>query len=200
MIFRDFYFLRGKLQDSPDLQGGDSDKVKEKAAKIGLSRLIGLRRRGEAADNAASKPETNRRRYFRIGFNKLLETDLTIVEIRGKEIRSGYAKVLVKNIGPGGLCFISNLKLPVDRTFILQFTMCLSDEGIKVKGHAVWTREMENNLYTYGVEFDITEEERLDLIQKLNQIQIMIRNNNQFAEKYFILEPPDVYFKVFSRE
>jgi hypothetical protein len=199
MIFRNLYFLKEKLKDSPELQKADSNKVKEIAAKIGLRRLIGPWRKGKEVDNAASKPQPNRRRYFRIDFNKLLETDLTIVKVKGKEIHTGYAKVLVKNIGPGGLCFISNLRLPVDKTFILQFTMYLIDEGIRVNGHTVWTKEMENGLHIYGVEFDITEDNRLELIQELNQIQIMIRNNNLFAEEYFILEPPDVYFKRFLR-
>lgn len=83
-----------------------------------------------------------RRKFFRIKFPRLLETDLTILEIKGRKVNVGNTKVLVKNIGPGGLCFISNIRLPVDENIILQFRTYLIGEEVRVYGCTVWTRDI----------------------------------------------------------
>lgn len=149
--------------------------------------------------NAASiMPHEERRKFFRIKFTQLLESELTVLEIKGKKINVGNTKVLVKDIGPGGLCFISNIKFPVEKGIVLQFTMQLVGKEIKVYGHTVWVEEIDNKLYEYGVEFTIDENERADLIGDLNQIEIRIRKNILFAEGNFISGSHNQYFGINS--
>lgn len=145
---------------------------------------------------ASIRPSEERRRFFRIKFAQLLEADLTILEIKGKKINVGNTKVLIKNIGPGGLCFISNIRFPIEKGIILQFTTELIEKEIKVYGCPVWTEEIDNKLYEYGVEFTIDENERGDLIGDLNQVQIKIRKNILFAEGSFISGSYNQYFKL----
>lgn len=140
-------------------------------------------------------PIKEKRRFFRIKFRQLLEAVMTILTIRGKNVNVGNTKVLVENIGPGGLCFISNIRFPVERYFILQFSTQLIDENIKVYGYPVWAEEIDDNLYKYGIEFTIDENERMDLTKILNQVQIKMKNNILFAEGDFISISPNAYFK-----
>ena len=112
-----------------------------------------------------------------------LRSQITIKRSTAK--KCGNTKILVKNIGPGGLCFISNIKMPVKRHFIIQFTTELMGEEIKVCGHLVWSGEMEGNLYEYGVEFIVDENERDNLIRLLNQVQIKMKKDLLFAEGSF---------------
>ena len=77
-------------------------------------------------------PKVERRKFFRVPFTKLLEGDMTIREIKGRKVDVGRTKILIKNIGPGGLCFLSNISLPIERDLILQFTTELLEEEIKV--------------------------------------------------------------------
>ena len=72
---------------------------------------------------------------------------MTILSIRGKNVNVGNTKVLIENMGPGGLRFISNIRFPVEKFFILQFTTELLGEKIKVYGYPVWGEKLENNLY-----------------------------------------------------
>ena len=65
----------------------------------------------------------NRRKYFRVEFIQYLEAYLTIKEIEGRPIDIGNSKILVKNIGPGGLCFIANIRLPLDKDFLVHFKL-----------------------------------------------------------------------------
>lgn len=136
----------------------------------------------------------NRRKFFRINFYQLLEGNLTILRINGKEINVGNTKVLIKDIGPGGLCFISNLQLPAEEGIILQFITQLVEDEIKVHGHPVWIEEMEDGLYEYGINFTMDENDRVDLIKTLNQVQIKMRNDILFADGSFIKGSPLAYF------
>lgn len=146
-------------------------------------------------NSAGMMPKVDRRKYFRIKFTHLLEAELTIKELKGRKISVGNTKVLIKNIGPGGLCFISNIRFPEEMGFILQFITQLIDEEIKVCGNIIWTEETDSNLYEYGVEFIIDENERQGIIRVLNQVQIRMRNNILFADGSFISESPSVYYR-----
>ncbi|WP_058485287.1 GGDEF domain-containing phosphodiesterase [Defluviitalea phaphyphila] len=145
-------------------------------------------------NNLKITSRTERRRFFRVKFFKLLEANLTIKEIKGKKVKVGNTKVLVQNIGPGGLCFISNIKLPVEKYFIIQFTTELIEKTIKVNGQLAWLEEIDDNLYKYGVEFIIDEKERYDLIKILNKVQIKIKKDILFSDGSFTNDSPKKYF------
>lgn len=147
-------------------------------------------------NNPGIPPRGNRRKYFRLDFFQMLEANLTIKEIKGKKLNVGNTKVLVQNIGPGGLCFIANIKIPVDKHIILQFTMQLMGREIILTGYSVWLAEEINDyIYKYGVEFIIDEKDRDPLISLLNQVQIKMRKNILFADGSFTPASPLVYFK-----
>ncbi len=145
-------------------------------------------------NNTALKCRKERRRYYRIKFHQMLEARMTIIQIKGERIKAGYTKVLVKDMGPGGLCFFSDLKLPANRCIILQFITQLLDKEIKLYGYPVRRVETGGNLYEYGIEFTIDENERTELIKVLHQVQIKMKNNLLFEEGSFVFDSPTVYF------
>lgn len=138
----------------------------------------------------------DKRKYFRLKFQQLLEADMTVIEVNDRKVKVGNTKVLIENIGPGGLCFISNIRLPVTKNVILQFTSELIDKEIKVHGYIVWMHEIGNNLYKHGVEFTIDENERTNLTRILNQVQIKMRNNIMFDDGRFVSKSYRTYFKL----
>jgi len=146
-------------------------------------------------NNTGESLTENRRKFFRIKLPLSLEAILEVLEVKGNQVNIGKTKVLIKDIGPGGLCFISNIKFPVRNEIILQFTFKLLEEEIKVRGYIIRIREAKNNLYEYGVEFTIDENERVNLIRILNQVQIKIRKNIMFSEGSFISVSDYAYFK-----
>lgn len=145
--------------------------------------------------NDLLKPIEERRKFFRIKFSQLLEADMTIREIKGRRLNIGKTKILIEDIGPGGMRFISNIILPLEKDVILQFITQLIGRDINVHGYLVWMEESGTNLYEYGVEFIVNENERADLIMTLNQVQIKMKNDILFAEGSFTSFSPDLYFK-----
>lgn len=136
-----------------------------------------------------------KRKFFRIDFSNLLEADMTILRFDGRDVKVGNTKVVIKNIGAGGLRFISNIRLPITQNIVLQFKTEVLEEIIDVYGYAVWIKEVNCNLYQYGIQFTLDENERAVLIRLLNTFQIKMKNNNGFTNGRFILDSPIQYFK-----
>ncbi len=155
-----------------------ADEIKKLLVKKNCKPLV--------VNHAETLPFQERRNYFRIQFPELLEAVLSIVEISGKKVGISNTNVLIKNIGPGGLCFISNILFPVRRDIILQFTATLLGKRLRVYGCPVWSGDLDANLYEYGIEFTFDENDRKLLTRLLHQVQIKMKNSRGFKEGSFI--------------
>lgn len=142
------------------------------------------------------KTFVERRKYFRITFPQLLEAEVTIIKISGQEVETGCTKVVVKDMGPGGLCFNANIRFPLDRDIILKFMTELLGEEIRVFGRIVWMKEVDEQLYEYGIEFTFDENDRMNLTKLLNQVQIKLRNIDDFVDGAFVAATPKSYFQM----
>lgn len=136
------------------------------------------------------------RNFFRIDLTNLLEGDMKIVAVNGQKVDLRHMAVLIDNIGPGGLSFICNIMCPVKKSIVLKFKTELLGKVINICGSPVWIKEMQGDLYKYGIEFTIDENIRTDLISILNQLQIKMRKRRGFTEGRFILDNnPIAYFR-----
>lgn len=165
---------------------------------VPLEKIDGMLEKGKCRpvlNNTTFKPRVERRKFFRQVFHELLKTDLTILKIKNKKMNVGNSKVLVKNIGPGGLCFISNIQFPLEREFTLQFVTMLLGKEINVYGTPVWGEEVEDNLFEYGVKFLMEESESEEMMRMLYEVQIKMKRNILFADGRFTDETAYNYFK-----
>lgn len=145
-------------------------------------------------NNTVIMPQVERREYFRLKFYQLLKADLRILKIKDKKMNVGNTKILIRDIGPGGLRFISNIKFPLEREFTLEFETVLLDKTFKTYGSPMWMEETEENFYQYGVKFSIDEENREELMKILYEIQINKKKNTFFEGDDFTNDSPTVYF------
>lgn len=114
------------------------------------------------------KQGRDNRKYLRIKLPKVLEADMSIIEIPGQKFKVGSTKVEVKNISSEGLCFSAGIRLPVNNEMMLQFTIPTMDgKETRICGYPVWSQEMEDNMYEYGVEFEHNPAEKIDLTMAL---------------------------------
>lgn len=151
-------------------------------------------------NNAKELPFEERRKFFRVNFPLLLEATMSIVEINGKAAKVGNTKVLVKNIGPGGLCFISNIRLPIKKNIILQFSSQLLGKEVTCYGRLVWAEDINENVSEYGIEFTFSENDRVTLTGLLNQYQIRLHNNSGQYEGPFIYDSFNKFFNIEEKE
>lgn len=129
--------------------------------------------------------EGHRREYFRLRLEPPLCADMTIVLIKGKTMEIGSAKVLIEDLGAGGLRFLSHLKMPANDQLVLQFETVLQEEPLKMYGHIVRTRPWEEQFYEYAVRFTMDEAQHLEINRLVNRQAIRARHQGQVSGKHF---------------
>ncbi|WP_156288209.1 EAL domain-containing protein [Oceanobacillus salinisoli] len=138
-----------------------------------------------------SNKTPNRRKYFRIPLTFPIRANMTLIALQEKKVNVGTTEVLIEDIGPGGLRFLSNIQLPVQFDITYQFKITILDENIVVIGKVVWKEEIKGS-FEYGIEFNMDNKERDQLIKILNQLSVQIRrspfvpNSNILNEDRFI--------------
>ena len=135
----------------------------------------------------------NRRNYYRLRFKFPLCAEMTIIKFNNEDVNLGYSKLLIEDISIGGLRFLSNMDLPVQRNIILQFETRILDEQLKFTGYIVWKKEI-NNLFQYGVEFNINEKERERFTPILNRLTIQLNKNPLLPSCDFLKDSKITYF------
>lgn len=121
--------------------------------------------------------ENERRRYFRVRTTIPLCCDMRIMQIKGKAVDTPFTQVCVLDTSGGGFRFLSELILPISSEVILEFRTNILDTKLLLAGHIVRMEQVDNDIYEYGVKFDIDEAKETQLIRLLNEIQLDIRNN-----------------------
>lgn len=147
----------------------------------------------EAALQKTVKPVQNRRKFFRIALERPLIGEMTITSIAGKSVQLGMTKILIEDIGPGGLRFLSNIKLPARKDLILKIKTVILGQEVEVNGILVWMKE-KDNIQQYGLQFIISENERTILTSILNQFQSKLRNSGVLTTCSFLTTSIQKFF------
>jgi diguanylate cyclase (GGDEF)-like protein/PAS domain S-box-containing protein len=126
--------------------------------------------------NSETSKFQNRRLYYRINLLFPLSSQMTLTTILGNEVELGNTEILIEDIGPGGLRFLSTIHLPVRPDITYQFKTKIMDEIITLNGHVVWKEEVKG-IFQYGLKLDIDETQRDALVKFLNHFSLQLRNN-----------------------
>lgn len=137
----------------------------------------------------------NRRKYIRLQLDFPLSSDMSIKEFRGKEIDLGRSEILIEDIGPGGLRFASNIKLPVNPEIILRIETLILGDVLNVLGHIVWAKELNEEVNEYGLEFLLSESQRTWLITALEQYSAKLKENSLLPQSRFVTDNVLDYLK-----
>lgn len=126
--------------------------------------------------NSETAKFPNRRRYYRINLLFPLSSQMTLTTILGNKVELGNTEILIEDIGPGGLRFLSTIQLPVRPDISYQFKTKIMGEIITLNGHVVWKEEVKG-IFQYGLKFSMDETQRDALVKFLNHFSLQLRNN-----------------------
>jgi len=118
------------------------------------------------------KSVPNRREFFRILFKYPLLGSLTIHHLHDKPLSIGSSSILIEDIGAGGLCYVSNIKFPINKEIILDITTTLFDKKLSLRGKNVWCKSVNDGLFQYGFKFNPEEFEEYGMVPLMNQLKI----------------------------
>ncbi|WP_228027747.1 sensor domain-containing protein [Bacillus fonticola] len=135
-----------------------------------------------------------RRKYERISLPFPLGAGMSLLSIHNKKVELGQTNVLLENICPKGVKFLSTIDLPVRPDLILQFETLIMGKNVLLKGHPIWKHDSKD-LFLYGVELMTTEGERADLEELLNEFSHQIEMAPLVPESNFVQIGRVDYFK-----
>src|SRR5690625_565490 len=146
-------------------------------------------------DHPKEKP-VERRKYFRVDLIHSLIAEMKILTIKEKEVvLKRNTKILVQNIGPGGLMFLSYLDLPVNDSIVYEFAFEILGSEYSLVGKVKWNKEYRKEIYAHGIEFQINENERERLTSSLFKLSSIIRNQPTYTDKTIIEDDPVLYLR-----
>jgi hypothetical protein len=117
----------------------------------------------------------NQRQFFRLVLDPPLCADMTIVRVKGKTLETGVARVLIVDLGGGGLRFQSTLQLPVTPHVVLELVTEVLGQPLKVYGCVVRSQPVEGPLMEYGMQFTMDEEKIAEISRLTNLLAIRLR-------------------------
>ncbi|WP_456273274.1 EAL domain-containing protein [Bacillus sp. AK031] len=129
------------------------------------------------SDAPSKSPERDLRNFYRLQLTIPLEGRITIKKINDKAVSIGKTPVVVNNIGPGGLSFVSHIQFPVRKDMQLELHTEVMGKQLICPGQIVWKEETDKEFYRYGVEFSITEAQREYVTKVLNQLTLALKQS-----------------------
>jgi hypothetical protein len=109
-------------------------------------------------------PRTN----IRIHLHEGVTAQAGLLDEQGLLLTASTCSVLIMNISRHGLCFMSGLRFPVNKGYMLDFQMNLAGVAMNLRGHVIW-RNNRDNQYEYGIVFHPPNRLRAVLVRMLNQ-------------------------------
>lgn len=131
----------------------------------------------------AGWPHRCRRKYVRLKVPGQFG-ELCITAIGSHRIKSNSRRVLVLDISPGGVRFLSGLRFPAKRKIRVCIKVTISGLCFEAEGLIVW-RKANENVYEYGVMFELTNLHRAFLIRMLNQLYAEMHPEHARIRQYY---------------
>jgi len=134
------------------------------------------------------KPDIERRKYYRFCFPYYVPGNMTIAEINKRKVNLGSTKILIVNIGAGGIKMLSSLKLPIQSNMIFQFKFTIMDTEFNLNGKLIWKDEAKGDTFFYGVSFHISETEKEKLVHLVNKMTVIHKQQKEIPDTPVVYE------------
>lgn len=142
---------------------------------------------------SVTKPLEERRKYVRFKFPYHLPMKVYVTKIGSKKVHVGHATGLIEDIGLGGIRFISNIRLPVISELNFKFEFEIMGEKFNLIGSLVYKNDEKHDIFSYGVKFQMSDDETERLAKIINQMTLLRKLNRKIPDTKFIKESPTNY-------
>ncbi|SFI88966.1 hypothetical protein SAMN02799624_02515 [Paenibacillus sp. UNC496MF] len=90
-----------------------------------------------------------RRGAVRIRIWNGVKADVAIDDVLGSRVESKATPVLIRDVCPIGVRFLTHLRFPVSPDYRIRLSLSFGEWTFSLAGYVVWRRK-EENLYAYG--------------------------------------------------
>lgn len=118
-----------------------------------------------------------RRAHPRLSLNEGVQAELRLLDRHGKLLSGGISLIQVINLSQEGLCFWSNIQLPVQPNYLVDVRMTIDGLPIAVRGSVRWHKEKDSG-YLHGLSFSSSGLLRSLLVRIMNR-ELLTRQPQQ---------------------
>jgi len=97
--------------------------------------------------------EHRTRKHIRVRLRTGVRAKVSIMTNSDHSELSREAPILLNDLSPGGIQFMTHLRFPICNQYVLRFLIAFGEWEFSVVGHVVWRRKSENQ-YVYGCSFE----------------------------------------------
>lgn len=130
--------------------------------------------------------EASSRKYVRTELHEGVIAEMNLQRVDDRIVTSNTCKVLVTNLSPGGLRFMTPLHLKSEVRWQVSLKFRLEGTDLDVRGEIRWSQMNQDQWWSYGVEADPEESYmRSKVIRALNRRLLrMYPQTSKFHEMY----------------
>ncbi|NIK78341.1 hypothetical protein FHS15_003479 [Paenibacillus castaneae] len=125
----------------------------------------------------ATSSDNSSRAHIRLHFTDGVQAELRLINKAGRQLTSSTTTVLMQNISQNGLCFISNLQLPIQPNYLVELRMSISNVQLIVRGRILW-QSLTGDQFVHGVLFICSDAMRSLIIGVMNH-ELLVRQPQQ---------------------
>lgn len=134
------------------------------------------------------------RKFYRFELPLYIHGKMTIAEVNDHVVQVGSTSVLIENLSLGGIKVLSNLKLPVNSNMKFKFEFKVLNEVIEVFGKLRWIEDELQDVYSYGVIFNLNRSLEDNLSRLINRMTTLRITNQPIPNTEFIYDQVAQFF------
>ncbi|PYF06389.1 EAL domain-containing protein [Ureibacillus chungkukjangi] len=134
------------------------------------------------------------RKFYRFELPLYIHGKMTIAEVNDQVVQVGSTPVLIENLSLGGIKVLSNLKLPVNSNMKFKFEFKVLNEVIEVFGKLRWIEDELQDVYSYGVIFNLNRSLEDNLSRLINRMTTLRITNQPIPNTEFIYDQVAQFF------
>ncbi len=128
--------------------------------------------------------EQLQREHVRIGLRDGVNAVISICNVFGQEVESRHTPVLLQNMSPTGLQFLTHLRFPVNNNYTIRLLIAFNEWEFSLLANIVWRRKEENQ-FVYGCTFYAEPGIRQSIVfALLDKIRLMSPRQLRIHELY----------------
>ena len=128
------------------------------------------------------KPKSNqeRRKNYRSTLPFSVYGEITSSPMHSKRVDLETIEILIKDISLGGMNIQSHTKLRINADIDYRFIFTIMDEPFDLKGTLRWKQEVNENMFYYGVELDLNQNDTNRFTRITNKLTALKNSSSEF--------------------
>ncbi|HZG72801.1 MAG TPA: EAL domain-containing protein [Chondromyces sp.] len=150
--------------------------------------------------NIGKRQKAEKRKFERTMLAYPIYAVMKVKQIKNKPLQVGGTYVLIEDIGAGGIRILSHLNIPAREDVLLEFNIHFLGKTRIFNGTVRWKKELGDDFFQYGVQFDLTAEEQQNLAKWIEALKEDMANDCELSSVNFVKTDKFAFLKKIKKQ